>query len=207
MLECIGLKKSYNEKYVVNDLSFNVNMGEVFAFLGNNGAGNTTTIKMILGLVKKDSGEIKHDDNILIGYSPETPYFPPFLTGYEVLDYYAFKDHIAPGSTLIHDKEKTHKKLVEKLNLKSVSYSSAELKGLADSENPLNTVNRIHCLLKMFLNAHSGFSRDDLQNYLNLYSFVINPPSDHLEKVEKIIKMVFENPKSLKYREQFVGIT
>lgn len=89
MLECIGLKKSYNEKYVVNDLSFNVNMGEVFAFLGNNGAGKTTTIKMILGLVKKDSGEIMHDDNILIGYSPETPYFPPFLTGYEVLDYYA----------------------------------------------------------------------------------------------------------------------
>lgn len=89
MLECIGLKKSYNEKYVVNDLSFNVNKGEVFAFLGNNGAGKTTTIKMILGLVKKDSGEIKDDDNILIGYSPETPYFPPFLTGYEVLDYYA----------------------------------------------------------------------------------------------------------------------
>jgi len=59
----------------------------------------------------------------------------------------------------------------------------------------------------MFLNAHSGFSRDDLQNYLNLYSFVINPPSDHLEKVEKIIKMVFENPKSLKYREQFAEIT
>lgn len=89
MLECIGLKKTYNEKYVVNDLSFNVNKGEVFAFLGNNGAGKTTTIKMILGLVKKDSGEIMHDDNILIGYSPETPYFPPFLTGYEVLDYYA----------------------------------------------------------------------------------------------------------------------
>lgn len=85
--------------------------------------------------------------------------------------------------------------------------TSAELKGLADSESPLNTVNRIHCLLKMFLNAHSGFSRDDLQNYLNLYLFVINPPSDHLEKVEKIIKRVFENPKSLKYREQFVGIT
>ena len=55
----------------------------------------------------------------------------------------------------------------------------------------------------MFLNAHSGFSRDDLQSYLNLYSFVINPPYDHLEKVEEIIKMVFENPKSLKYREQF----
>jgi hypothetical protein len=117
--------------------------------------------------------------------------------------YDTFKDHIAPGSTLIHDKENTHKKLVEELNLKSVNYSSSELKGLADSENPLDHVNRIHCLLKMFLNAHSGFCRDEIQDYLNLYSFVINPPSDHLEKVEKIINLVFENPKSLKYRDQF----
>ena len=100
-------------------------------------------------------------------------------------------------------KEKTHKKLVEKLSLTSITYSSSELKGLADSENPLDPVNRIHSLLKMFLNAHSGFCRDDLQNYLNLYAFVINPPSDHLEKVEKIINLVFENPKSLRYREQF----
>ena len=45
--------------------------------------------------------------------------------------------------------------------------------------------------------------KKDLQNYLNLYSFVINSPSDHLEKVEKIINLVFENPKSLKYRDQF----
>ena len=58
-------------------------------------------------------------------------------------------------------------------------------------------------LLKMFLNAHSGFCRDDIQDYLNLYSFVINPPSDHLEKVEKTIDLVYKNPKSLKYREQF----
>ena len=98
MLECIGLKKSYNEKTVVNELSFAVNKGEVYAFLGSNGAGKTTTIKMILGLVKKDSGEIKTDDDILIGYSPETPYFPPFLTGYEVLDYYA-KIQKIPKST------------------------------------------------------------------------------------------------------------
>lgn len=118
--------------------------------------------------------------------------------------YDTFKDHIAPGSTLIHDKEKTHKKLVKSLNLKSISYSSFDLKGLADSENPLDIVNRIHCLLKMFLNAHSGFCRDEIQDYLNLYSFVINSPSEHLEKVEKIINLAFENPKSLKYRDQFL---
>lgn len=89
MIQCIRLKKTYHNKTVVNNLSFCVKKGEVFAFLGNNGAGKTTTIKMILGLAHKDSGEVKIDKNILIGYSPETPYFPPFLTGYEVLDYYA----------------------------------------------------------------------------------------------------------------------
>jgi transposase-like protein len=113
-----------------------------------------------------------------------------------------FKDHIQPGSTLIHDKEATHRKLIKELSLKSVCYSSSELKKLADSENPLNPVNRTHNLLKMFLNAHSGFNREDLQGYLNLYSFVINAPEDHLEKVEKIINLVFENPKSLRYRRK-----
>ena len=105
--------------------------------------------------------------------------------------------------TVIHDKESVHRKLIDKLLLKSQAYASKDLKGLADSENPLNPVNRIHNLLKMFLNAYSGFNRNELQGYLNLYSFVINPPADHLEKVEKIIKMVFENPKSLRYRDQF----
>ena len=117
--------------------------------------------------------------------------------------YDTFRSHIQEGSTLIHDKELTHKRLVDELHLVSECYSSAEMKGLADSENPLDPVNRVHCLLKMFLNAHSGFSRDDLQAYLNLYAFVINPPVDHLEKVERLIEMAFQNPKSLKYRQQF----
>lgn len=114
-----------------------------------------------------------------------------------------FQNHIRPGSTLIHDKENTHQKLIEQLSLASIAYSSRDLKGLADSENPLDPVNRIHSLLKMFLNAHSGFHRDELQDYLNLYAFAINPPSDPLEKVEKIINLVFNNPKSIRYRDLF----
>ena len=39
--------------------------------------------------------------------------------------------------------------------------------------------------------------------YILSLSMAINPPDDHLEKVENIIRMVFENPKSLKYRDQF----
>lgn len=98
MLECNNLTKSYKNKIVVNNLSFSVNKGEIFAFLGSNGAGKTTTIKMILGLVNIDSGAVKISENVRIGYSPETPYFPPFLTGGEVLEYYAgiqkiSKDH------------------------------------------------------------------------------------------------------------------
>ena len=95
MLECTNLTKSYKKKCVVNNLSFNVNKGEIFAFLGSNGAGKTTTIKMILGLVGIDNGKVKIAENIRIGYSPETPYFPPFLTGYEVLEYYAGIQKIA----------------------------------------------------------------------------------------------------------------
>lgn len=88
MITISHLSKSYKGKKVVDDLSFAMKEGQVFALLGSNGAGKSTTIKMILDLVKKDSGEITIPGNTVIGYSPETPYFPPFLTGSEVLAYY-----------------------------------------------------------------------------------------------------------------------
>lgn len=89
MLQCEELRKSYKGTIVVDGLNFEVRKGEAFALLGSNGAGKTTTIKMILGLVKKQSGEIHVGEGVKIGYSPETPYFPPFLTGRETLTYYA----------------------------------------------------------------------------------------------------------------------
>jgi len=119
--------------------------------------------------------------------------------------YETFASHIAPNSTLIHDKEFAHKKLVKELALNSVSYASKDLKGLLDKDNPLYPVNRAHVILKMFLNAHSGFMRGDMQGYLNLFSFVTNPPDDMLEKVELVIKRVFDNPKTLRYRD-FYGL-
>lgn len=86
MLTCKHLKKMYQKKYVVDDLGFSVKEGEVFALLGSNGAGKTTTIKMILGLVPMDAGTVERDGGVRIGYSPETSYFHPFLTGREVLE-------------------------------------------------------------------------------------------------------------------------
>ncbi len=52
------LHKSFGEIHAVNDLSFRVKKGELFAFLGENGAGKSTTISIICGQLRKDSGEV-----------------------------------------------------------------------------------------------------------------------------------------------------
>ena len=119
------------------------------------------------------------------------------------MSYESFKGHISPGSTLVHDKESTHKKLIEELSLVSEEYSSKELKGLEDFENPLDPVNHIHYLIKRFLYAHSGFDRSEIQGYLNLYAFTLNPPFDKLEKVDIMLNLAFQNPKTLRFRDRY----
>lgn len=58
MLSLNNLTKKYEEKVVVNDISLNVNEGDILGFLGPNGAGKTTTIKMACGLIKPSAGSI-----------------------------------------------------------------------------------------------------------------------------------------------------
>ena len=55
------LDKSFGEVHAVNDLSFSVKKGELFAFLGVNGAGKSTTISIMCGTLKKDGGEVVID--------------------------------------------------------------------------------------------------------------------------------------------------
>ena len=52
-----GLNKSFGAKHVVKDFSLQVRRGEIYGFLGPNGSGKTTSIRMICGLLKPDSGE------------------------------------------------------------------------------------------------------------------------------------------------------
>ena len=61
ILEAKNLKKSFGDVQAVNDLSFHVNEGELFAFLGVNGAGKSTTINIICGQLSKDSGIVTVD--------------------------------------------------------------------------------------------------------------------------------------------------
>ena len=51
-----NLNKHFGDKHVVNNVSMRVRKGEIFGFLGPNGSGKTTTIRMMCGLLKPDSG-------------------------------------------------------------------------------------------------------------------------------------------------------
>ena len=74
-----GVSKSFAGKTAVEDVSFTVHPGEIIGFLGPNGAGKTTTLRMALGLIKPDSGEVKLFDGLpgdeksfgRIGFLPE----------------------------------------------------------------------------------------------------------------------------------------
>ena len=116
----------------------------------------------------------------------------------------AFKNHIKPGSVLIHDKEGAHRKLVEMLGLQSKAYASAEIKKLADKDNPLERVNRIHFYLKRFFYAHKSFKREDIEGFINLFSFVMNPPAEKLEKVDILFNLGLSCTKNITYRELFL---
>lgn len=114
-----------------------------------------------------------------------------------------FLSHINEKSHLIHDMERSHKILVDELNLTEDKYNSKEVKKLGDKDNPLNPINRQCFYLQNFLKVHNGLDRQHLQDYINLFCFIRNPPHDQLEKIKIIIDWVISNPKKLKYREIF----
>ena len=115
----------------------------------------------------------------------------------------SFSSHIKEGSKLIHDGENSHSLLVDKLNLSEEIHTTKETRGLKDKENPMDSINKQHAMLKKFLRAHSGFDRDDLQDYLNFFSFIAsNPDQETLEKVKILLELVFYNPKILRYRDK-----
>lgn len=75
IIEINNLYKSYNDVHAVNNLSFRVKKGELFAFLGVNGAGKSTTISIMCGTLTKDSGEVlingKNIDHQLVDITKE----------------------------------------------------------------------------------------------------------------------------------------
>ena len=77
MLQVREVRKAYDGRIVVNDVSFDVAAGEIFALLGPNGAGKTTLIRMITDIVRPDSGKITFDGRpVSGGKRVRTAYLP-----------------------------------------------------------------------------------------------------------------------------------
>ncbi|SFA91567.1 ABC transporter ATP-binding protein [Clostridium frigidicarnis] len=140
VLEIINLKKYYGKSKGVENISFNVNKGEVFGLIGPNGAGKSTTIRAILGLIKKTSGEIKvfgeeiegreKDIRKRIGYLPSECNFYGDMRVKELLKY---------SQELYKNKEVKIEDLAERLQLdlnkkiEDLSYGNRKKVGIIDT--------------------------------------------------------------------------
>ena len=96
MLEFDGLHKSYGANRVLDGVSFAVAPGSMFGFCGSNGAGKTTTMRIAMGLVRADAGEVRWQGRPLdqalrrrIGYMPEERGLYPKMRVGEQLAYFA----------------------------------------------------------------------------------------------------------------------
>lgn len=95
VIEINHLKKSFGNHHVITDLNLTIPSNCIYGFLGSNGQGKTTTMKMILGLLKIDDGSIKvcqepvtfgqNKTNQYIGYLPDVPSFYNHLNAREYL--------------------------------------------------------------------------------------------------------------------------
>jgi ABC-2 type transport system ATP-binding protein len=95
MLDLEGVVVQYAGRRVLRDVSFSLRPGEIVAYLGANGSGKTTTVKVLTGLLSPSRGRVRLDGHDIaddpiafrrrLGYVPETADVYPFLSGREYL--------------------------------------------------------------------------------------------------------------------------
>lgn len=99
MIKTVQLHKKYGQFTALQSLNLEIGAGEIYALLGQNGAGKSTTINILLGLIKATSGDAfinnisvtEHPQEIKkhLAYIPETVLLYPNLTGLENLDFFS----------------------------------------------------------------------------------------------------------------------
>jgi ABC-2 type transport system ATP-binding protein len=151
VIEIENLSKEYpfgflqlKKKKSLENLTMQVQTGEVFGFLGPNGAGKSTTIKLLMRLIFPTSGTArilgKSIDDVSmhrgIGYLPEQPYFYDYLTAAELLDYFA-RFHGLSASERQDRVQKMLKKVgletAKKIQLRKYSKGMLQRVGLAQA--------------------------------------------------------------------------
>ncbi len=113
IIKVTSLTKKFNDLTAVNDLSFSVQEGDVYGFLGQNGAGKSTTIRMLLTLITPTSGEIElfgkklqgNKQEILsqVGAVIEKPDVYKYLSAYDNLKLFAKLSHKKIGHQQLMD--------------------------------------------------------------------------------------------------------
>lgn len=133
VLEVTNLKKKFRNNRGIESVSFKIDKGDIFGLLGSNGAGKTTTMKIIAGLLQKDSGDVSVFDNSIdehfeevtynIGSLIEMPSFYGYMSAEQNMKV-AAKYYLNSGITLeeIHEKLKLVK-LYEYKSDKTKRYS------------------------------------------------------------------------------------
>lgn len=99
VLEVVNVSKKYKNRTVIDDLSFDIYAGEIFGFIGPNGVGKTTLMKIICGMAKPTYGEVyvcgksiqrEFEDAIkYVGAMIDNSHVYPYMSGYQNLTYYA----------------------------------------------------------------------------------------------------------------------
>jgi ABC-2 type transport system ATP-binding protein len=97
MIDLQNISKQYSGRAVLQNLTLHVPEGQIFGMLGNNGAGKSTTLNILLGFLKPDSGQVRvggfdpvssaSEARRLIAYIPENVALYPELSGAENLEY------------------------------------------------------------------------------------------------------------------------
>ena len=128
-IEISKLTKNFKDKIAVNEVDLRIKRGELFSLLGTNGAGKTTIIKMLSGLILPTSGciiieNMNIEDDVykikeILNVSPQETAIAPNLTVKENLEFMA-------GVYQIKDKENTIKKLVDQFRLEEVLNKKAK---------------------------------------------------------------------------------
>jgi ABC-2 type transport system ATP-binding protein len=94
MIHLQNIQKSFKGRKALDNLSIEVQAGEIYGLLGANGAGKSTTLNLLLGFLNPDSGTLTINGNsgnqnaIPVGYIPENVNLYSYLSGIENLDYF-----------------------------------------------------------------------------------------------------------------------